>query len=70
MAVTLINQLTGKFDISQYKDTYTAELLKLIHAKAKGEKIKVPEMKIVHSKAKDLMAQLKASLDVKRKKAS
>ena len=70
MAVSLINQLTGKFDISQYKDTYTAELLKLIHAKAKGEKIKVPEMKIVHSKAKDLMAQLKASLDVKRKKAS
>ena len=70
MAVTLINQLTGKFDIYQYKDTYTAELLKLIHAKSKGEKIKVPQMKVVHSKAKDLMAQLKASLDVKRKKAS
>jgi DNA end-binding protein Ku len=70
MAVTLINQLTGKFDISQYKDTYNAELLKLIHAKAKGQKIKAPEMKVVHSKTKDLMEQLKASLDVKRKKAS
>ena len=70
MAVTLINQLTGKFDISQYKDTYNAELLKLIQAKAKGEKIKAPEMKVVHSKTKDLMEQLKASLDVKRKKAS
>ena len=70
MAVSLINQLSGKFDISQYKDTYREELLKLIHAKAKGKKIKVPEMKVVHSKSKDLMEQLKASLDVKRKKAS
>ncbi len=70
MAVSLINQLSGKFDISQYKDTYNAELLKLIHAKSKGQTIKTPEMKVVHSKTKDLMAQLKASLDVKRKKAS
>jgi len=70
MAVTLINQLTGKFDISQYKDTYNAELLRLIQAKAKGQKVKAPEMKVVHSKTKDLMEQLKASLDTKRKKAS
>ncbi|MEO6453673.1 MAG: Ku protein [Ginsengibacter sp.] len=70
MAVSLINQLSGKFDISQYKDTYNAELLKLIHAKAKGQKIAAPEMKVVHSKTKDLMEQLKASLDTKRKKAS
>ncbi len=70
MAVTLIDQLTGKFDISKYKDTYNEELLKLIHAKAKGKKIKAPQLKVVHSKTKDLMDQLKASLEVKRKKAS
>ena len=70
MAVTLINQLSHKFNISSYKDTYTADLMKLIHAKAKGQKIKVPQMKVVHSKTKDLMSQLKASLDIKRKKAS
>ena len=70
MAATLIDQLTGKFNISKYKDSYTGELLKLIHAKAKGKKIKVPQMKVVHSKAKDLMDQLKASLEVKQKKAS
>lgn len=70
MAVTLINQLSGEFDISQYKDTYNAELLKLIQAKAKGQKIEAPEMKVVHSKTKDLMEQLKASLNTKRKKAS
>ncbi|MGN6247819.1 MAG: Ku protein [Ginsengibacter sp.] len=70
MAVTLIDQLTGKFDISKYKDTYNEELLKLIHDKAKGKKVKAPEMKVVHSKTQDLMDQLKASLEEKRKKAS
>lgn len=70
MAITLIDQLTGKFDISKYKDTYNGELLKLIKAKASGKKIKVPEMKVVHNKTKDLMDQLKASLDVKRKKSA
>ena len=27
MAISLIDQLTGKFDISKYKDTYTSELV-------------------------------------------
>ena len=70
MAVSLIDQLTDKFDISKYKDNYNDELLKIIEAKSNGKKIKAPEMKVVHSKTKDLMEQLKASLDVKRKKAS
>ncbi|HEY5465328.1 MAG TPA: Ku protein [Hanamia sp.] len=70
MAITLIDQLTGKFDISKYKDTYNGELLKLIKAKASGKKIKTPQMKVVHNKTKDLMEQLKASLDVKRKKSA
>jgi DNA end-binding protein Ku len=70
MAITLIDQLTGKFDISKYKDNYNDELLKLIEAKAKGKKIKAPQMKVVHNKTQDLMDQLKASLEVKRKKAS
>lgn len=70
MAVTLIDQLTAKFDISKYKDTYNGELLKLIKAKAGGKKIKIPELKVVHSKSKDLMDQLKASLNLKRKKTA
>jgi DNA end-binding protein Ku len=70
MALTLIDQLTGKFDISKYKDTYAAELMKLIEAKAKGKKVQAPAMKVVHSTSKDLMEQLKASLETKRKKAS
>src|SRR5450432_1381675 len=70
MAMALIDQLTGKFNISKYKDTYSAELLKLIHAKAKGKNLKPSPLRVVHSKSKDLMDQLKESLSVKKKKAS
>ncbi len=70
MATSLIEQLTGKFDISKYKDTYTEQLLKMIKAKSKGAKIAAPHLKVVHSTTKDLMSQLKASLGSKSKKAS
>ena len=70
MAQTLINQLSPKkLSLDKYKDTYDEELMKIIEAKAKGKKTKQPEIKIVNSKSKDLMAQLKASL-APRKKAS
>ena len=70
MAISFIDQLTAKFDISKFKDTYSSELMKLIEAKAKGKKLPSPTMKVVHSTSKDLMEQLKASLETKRKKAS
>jgi len=71
MAIALINQLTTKFDIAKYKDTYTEKLLKIIKAKSKGKLKPVPQMKVVHSTASDdLMSQLKASLGGHRKKAS
>ena len=38
-------------------------------ARAKGKPVKASSLKVVHSKSKDLMSQLKASLG-KRKKAS
>ena len=70
MAQTLINQLTPKkLSLSKYKDTYEEDLMKIITAKAKGKKITQPEFKVVKSKSKDLMEQLKASL-APRKKAS
>lgn len=70
MAISLIDQLTDKFDISKYRDTYTDELMKVINAKAKGKKVKAGDMKVVHSSTKDLMEQLKASLEKKKKKVS
>lgn len=66
MAVSLVNQLSGKFNVSKYKDTYSAQLLKLIKAKSKGSKIDAPHLKVVYNKTKDLMEQLKASLETKK----
>lgn len=62
MALSLIDQLTEKFDISKYKDTYTDELMKVIKAKAKGTVIKTKSAAAKPTATKDLMAQLKASL--------
>jgi len=72
MALQLINNLTTKFDIKKYKDTYSDKLMKLIKAKAKGKKVEAPTLRVVHSKSRDLMAQLKESLNGRpaRKKAS
>jgi DNA end-binding protein Ku len=67
MAIALIDQLSGEFDISHFKDTYSADLLKLIKDKAKGKKIQTPTLRVVHSRSKDLMEQLKASLGKKEK---
>jgi DNA end-binding protein Ku len=51
MADKLIDQLTAKLDISQYKDIYTSKLLKAIAAKAKSNgKAKPSQLKIVHKK--------------------
>jgi DNA end-binding protein Ku len=65
MADKLIDQLTTKFDISEYKDTYTAKLLKTIAGKAttKG-KVKSPQLKVVHKNTDkdELMSMLQASL--------
>jgi len=67
MALELIKQLTGPFDISKYKDTYSDELMKLIKAKAKGKAPKAP-LRVVHkAKTTDLLSQLKASLGGKKK---
>ncbi len=66
MALSLIDQLTQPFDISQYKDTYSEELLKVIEAKAQGKDTKIVKMDVTPTAAKDLMAQLKASLELKK----
>ena len=70
MAIKLIDQLTEKFDVSAYKDTYTEKLLDIIKQKAKGIKPRQPAMKLVHRKSSDLMSLLKASLSERKKKVS
>lgn len=67
MAVSLIEQYTSKFDFKKYKDVYNDQLMKIIESKATGKKTEVKEFKSDPTPAKDLMAQLKASLDKKNK---
>lgn len=67
MAVSLINQLSEKFNVAAYKNTYTNKLMKIIEAKAKGKKVVEPALRVAHLKTDDLMAQLKASLSSKKK---
>jgi DNA end-binding protein Ku len=69
MALSLIDQYTEKFKFDKYKDVYNDQLMKIIKAKASGKKSKVKKSESKATPAKDLMAQLKASLE-KRKKAS
>jgi DNA end-binding protein Ku len=69
MALKLIEQQTTRFTISRYKDSYTAKLMKIIRAKAKGKTTPKATLKVVHTKSSDLAEALKASL-VKKRKAS
>ena len=62
MAMSLIDQLTTSFDPKKFKDTYRAELMKHIKAKAKGKTVKHAPLKVTHRKTDDLMSQLKASI--------
>ncbi|HUQ67026.1 MAG TPA: Ku protein [Flavitalea sp.] len=73
LATKLIQQLTEKFDPEAFKDTYVAELKKVIKAKAAGKDIHIAEPKKATATVKDLMEVLKQSLDAgasgKRKRA-
>ncbi len=70
MAISLIDQLTKPFNPKLFKDDYSSKLLKIIRAKSKGKTIPFKPLKVVHSKSKDLMEQLQASLSAKKRKAS
>lgn len=70
MANKLIDQLTEKFNIDKFKDTYTAKLLKIIKDKSKGKKLVYPKLRVVTKQSDDLMSMLKASLESKGRRAS
>ena len=67
MARQLIQQLTGDFDPSQFKDEYHKALRKLIRKKVKGEDIVVPEAPAEPAEVIDLMEALKASVEAAKK---
>ena len=70
MAMSIIDQLTEKFEPEKYKDTYKEELLKLIKKKTaekpkakRGAKETVDEPKPKKAAKDDLLEQLRASLE-------
>jgi len=65
LAVKIINDLSGEFDITEYEDTYEERIRKLIEKKLKGETI-VAE-KPVKEEAKELMAALQETLNQLKK---
>jgi DNA end-binding protein Ku len=67
LALTLIDQLTGKFDPEKYKDTYVEDLKKIIEDKAKGRKPKKKGKAPQPAKVHDMMSLLKKSLKEKSK---
>jgi len=66
MGLALINQYAEKFDVSKYKDEYHNELLKIIHAKAKGKRATVKKLTPKKTKGDDLYDQLMQSLSAKK----
>ncbi len=62
MALQLIKQHSHPFDISKYKNEYTAELLKIIKQKAKGKHTSIRKIKVEDTTSADLLSKLKASL--------
>jgi DNA end-binding protein Ku len=68
MAIDLIDKMKGTFSPKSLHDSYTEKLMKVIKAKAKGEKLqKLPEPPKPTEPA-DLVAQLRASLENHRAK--
>ncbi|MFW6310294.1 MAG: Ku protein [Prolixibacteraceae bacterium] len=67
MALSLIDQYTEPFDFERFKDIYIEQLMKIIKAKSSGKKSKKQKYEHKPTAAKDLMSQLKASLEKKKR---
>lgn len=70
MALSLVDQLSGKFEPEKHHDTYTQEIINMIDKKLKGKKIPTKSKKITHiNEIEDLMGLLQASLKPKSSKS-
>ncbi|MCF8234835.1 MAG: hypothetical protein K9G67_07395 [Bacteroidales bacterium] len=55
--------MESEFQPGKFKDTYRQKLKKVIEAKAKNKEIKTPGKKTKKTASKNLVAQLKESLN-------
>lgn len=70
LALTLINQLTEKFQPAEFKDTYTEELKDIIEEKAETGAIRPRGEAPAPTEVKDLMESLKKSLEEVKENSS
>jgi DNA end-binding protein Ku len=66
IAEQLIDSLTTKWDPKRYKDTYRAEVLKIVKQKQRGKAIATEAPDETRAPVVDLMEALRASLDEKK----
>jgi DNA end-binding protein Ku len=69
MATTLIDQLTGPFDLSEHRDGYRWELERVIEAKLSGVEPVTGAPAPAKGKVVDLMEALKASIEATKSEA-
>jgi DNA end-binding protein Ku len=62
LARHLVDTLSGEWDPSEYRDTYTEALRKMVEARSKGKETTAPEMP-APARVTDLMDALKRSLE-------
>src|SRR5919198_3682670 len=69
MAEQLIESLAEPFNPEKYTDEYRENLMRVIRAKMKGKKVKLPEPEVpADTQVIDLMARLRQSLDAGRRR--
>ncbi len=66
MAIKIINELSGNFDIAEFEDSYMKRIEELISQKLKGEKIHIERPQAVE--AKSLMVALRETIKQLEKK--
>jgi DNA end-binding protein Ku len=66
LAMKIVTDLSGEFDVAEYKDSYKQKVEQLIKKKLKGEKVIVE--KPVEEEVKGLMVALRETLKQLEKK--
>lgn len=66
VGLALIDQYTGPFDIKNFKNTYTDELMNIIKLKAKGKRPTIKKLKPKKTTGDNLLDQLMESLNTRK----
>jgi DNA end-binding protein Ku len=63
LAIKIIDQLKGEFDLSEYKDTFSLKVKELAEERLKGKAVEVAEERPPKEEIKELMQALQETLE-------